>query len=151
MGVQGHGLSDGIGHLVETPVIHLEERLHDPSLDRLEAVVQMRDRPVKNHITCVLEKPVPVLVGQNGAGRGPGWCLVGRRAVRFLPGFRSAAGGFILERQFKRFFPACLMFVTYADAGKGVMATPDGRFANAPIADSAGPVAGRDRHGPTRP
>jgi formate C-acetyltransferase len=48
-----------------------------------------------------------------------------------------------------RFFPACLMFVTYADAGKGVMATPDGRMADAPIADSVGPVAGRDRHGPT--
>jgi formate C-acetyltransferase len=48
-----------------------------------------------------------------------------------------------------RFFPACLMFVTYANAGQGVMATPDGRLADAPIADSAGPVAGRDRRGPT--
>jgi formate C-acetyltransferase len=48
-----------------------------------------------------------------------------------------------------RFLPACLMFVTYAEAGKGVMATPDGRLADAPIADSAGPVAGRDRRGPT--
>lgn len=48
-----------------------------------------------------------------------------------------------------RFLPACLMFVTYADAGAGVMATPDGRAAGAPIADSAGPVQGRDRSGPT--
>lgn len=48
-----------------------------------------------------------------------------------------------------RFLPGCLMFVTYADAGEGVPATPDGRPAGAPIADSAGPVAGRDRGGPT--
>jgi formate C-acetyltransferase len=48
-----------------------------------------------------------------------------------------------------RFLPACLMFVTYADAGQGLMATPDGRHANEPIADSAGPVAGRDARGPT--
>ena len=48
-----------------------------------------------------------------------------------------------------RFLPGCLMFVTYADAGRHVMATPDGRFAGTPIADSAGPVAGRDRQGPT--
>ncbi len=48
-----------------------------------------------------------------------------------------------------RFLPACLMFVTYAGAGESVMATPDGRFAGAPIADSAGPYQGRDHHGPT--
>lgn len=48
-----------------------------------------------------------------------------------------------------RFLPACLMFVTYAGAGEGVIATPDGRHANAPIADSAGPYQGRDSHGPT--
>ncbi|MBT7162936.1 MAG: hypothetical protein HN904_09165 [Victivallales bacterium] len=48
-----------------------------------------------------------------------------------------------------RFLGSCLMFVTYAQAGKGVGATPDGRFAAAPLADSAGPVQGRDLHGPT--
>lgn len=48
-----------------------------------------------------------------------------------------------------RFLPGCLMFVTYAGAGAKVMATPDGRRAGAPIADSAGPVQGRDRAGPT--
>jgi len=47
------------------------------------------------------------------------------------------------------FLPACLMFVTYAAAGTPVMATPDGRRAGEPIADSIGPVAGRDRSGPT--
>ena len=48
-----------------------------------------------------------------------------------------------------RFLPGCLMFVTYARAGSDVMATPDGRRAGTPIADSAGPVQGRDRSGPT--
>lgn len=48
-----------------------------------------------------------------------------------------------------RFLPGCLMFVTYAGAGEGVTATPDGRRAGTPIADSAGPVQGRDRSGPT--
>jgi len=41
------------------------------------------------------------------------------------------------------------MFVTYADAGVLVGVTPDGRLAGSPLADSAGPVQGRDRNGPT--
>lgn len=48
-----------------------------------------------------------------------------------------------------KFLASCLMFVTYADAGVPVGATPDGRFAGAPLADSAGPFQGRDRNGPT--
>ena len=48
-----------------------------------------------------------------------------------------------------RFLPACLMFVTYAQAGQRVPATPDGRHAGTPIADSAGAVQGRDQSGPT--
>ena len=48
-----------------------------------------------------------------------------------------------------RFLPGCLMFVTFARAGDSVGATPDGRLAGSPIADSAGPVQGRDRSGPT--
>ncbi len=42
-----------------------------------------------------------------------------------------------------------LMFVTYGWFGATVGATPDGRHAGAPVADSAGPVQGRDRNGPT--
>jgi len=48
-----------------------------------------------------------------------------------------------------KFLASCLMFVTYADAGVPVGATPDGRLAGAPLSDSAGPVQGRDTNGPT--
>jgi len=47
------------------------------------------------------------------------------------------------------FVPACLMFTTYAWFGAPVGATPDGRRAGAPVADSAGPYQGRDVSGPT--
>ena len=48
-----------------------------------------------------------------------------------------------------RYIPACLMFTTYAFYGKPVGATPDGRKASMPIADSAGAMQGRDTSGPT--
>lgn len=48
-----------------------------------------------------------------------------------------------------RYVPACLMFVTYAFFGLPVGATPDGRRAGQPIADSAGAMQGRDGSGPT--
>ena len=48
-----------------------------------------------------------------------------------------------------RFIASCLMFVTYVGAGCAVGATPDGRRAREPIADSAGPHQGRDTRGPT--
>jgi formate C-acetyltransferase len=47
------------------------------------------------------------------------------------------------------FLPACLMFVTYANEGRDVDATPDGRRRSAPIADSIGPMQGTDFEGPT--
>lgn len=48
-----------------------------------------------------------------------------------------------------RYLASCILFNTYADAGRTVGATPDGRNALTPLADSAGPYAGRDRRGPT--
>ena len=48
-----------------------------------------------------------------------------------------------------RFIGSCLMFVTYAPTGGRIPATPDGRLAGTPIADSFGPMQGRDTHGPT--
>ena len=41
------------------------------------------------------------------------------------------------------------MFETYTNAGRAVGATPDGRLAGEPLADSIGPCQGRDTHGPT--
>jgi pyruvate-formate lyase len=48
-----------------------------------------------------------------------------------------------------RFLPSCIMFTTYAAEGARIGATPDGRRAGEPLADSIGPVAGRDHRGPT--
>ena len=47
------------------------------------------------------------------------------------------------------FIPATIMFTTYAREGKDISATPDGRKAGAPIADSCGPMQGTDTEGPT--
>jgi len=48
-----------------------------------------------------------------------------------------------------KFLPSHIMFETFAQAGTGVGALPDGRRAGEPLADSVGPVQGRDRNGPT--
>ena len=48
-----------------------------------------------------------------------------------------------------RYLPSCIVFVTYGRAGLDCAATPDGRRAREPLADSVGPLAGHDRCGPT--
>jgi len=48
-----------------------------------------------------------------------------------------------------RYLASCILFVTYGEFGKHVGALPDGRRCRQPLADSAGPSAGRDTHGPT--
>lgn len=63
----------------------------------------------------------------------------------------------LVYKEFKRYAPwrggkflcGTLMFVTYGMYGLPVGATPDGRPANTPVGDSAGPVQGRDNSGPT--
>lgn len=63
----------------------------------------------------------------------------------------------IIYKEFKRYAPwrggkflcGTLMFVTYGWYGEPVGATPDGRLAGTPVGDSAGPVHGRDKIGPT--
>lgn len=47
------------------------------------------------------------------------------------------------------FVPSCIMFTTYGSAGRRVGATPDGRRDGEPVADSIGPMYGRDENGPT--
>jgi len=48
-----------------------------------------------------------------------------------------------------KFLSSCLMFETYAVRGKLVGATPDGRLAGKPLADSFGAYQGNDIKGPT--
>jgi pyruvate-formate lyase len=48
-----------------------------------------------------------------------------------------------------RFLPSCIMFEVYGPEGGRLGATPDGRLAGQPLADSIGPYQGRDTHGPT--
>ncbi|MBN2310280.1 MAG: hypothetical protein JXR94_14995 [Candidatus Hydrogenedentes bacterium] len=48
-----------------------------------------------------------------------------------------------------RFLPSCIMFTTYSGVGASIGASPDGRRAGEPVADSIGPHQGRDVHGPT--
>ncbi|MHB1456990.1 MAG: pyruvate formate lyase family protein [Armatimonadota bacterium] len=63
----------------------------------------------------------------------------------------------LIYKEFKRYAPwrggkflcGTLMFVTYGWFGEPVGATPDGRLAGTPVGDSAGPVQGRDKIGPT--
>ena len=47
------------------------------------------------------------------------------------------------------FVASCLMFTIFAHEGEDIGATPDGRRAGTPIADSIGPMQGTDRDGPT--
>lgn len=47
------------------------------------------------------------------------------------------------------FFPCSIMFRSAAIKGKEVGATPDGRTAGAPLADSLGAIFGKDTKGPT--
>ncbi len=60
------------------------------------------------------------------------------RQIRAVP---CARGGL--------FIPSHIMFETYANAGRGVGATPDGRRAGEALSDSVGPVQGADTHGYT--
>lgn len=48
-----------------------------------------------------------------------------------------------------KYFAVSNQFVTYADAGVGIRATPDGRADNDPLCDSCGAIHGRDVCGPT--
>ena len=48
-----------------------------------------------------------------------------------------------------RFLPSSIQFTTYADAGRAVGATPDGRRSGEPLCDSIGAVHGNDIRGVT--
>jgi formate C-acetyltransferase len=64
---------------------------------------------------------------------------------------RFVFGEFLQRKAWRggKFLPSCIMFETYGHEGERVSATPDGRRAGEPIADSIGPHQGRDTNGPT--
>jgi hypothetical protein len=56
MGVELHGFADHVRHLVVAAVVHLEEGVEKPPLDRLQAVAQLRDRAVQDEVARVLQE-----------------------------------------------------------------------------------------------
>jgi len=71
--------------------------------------------------------------------------LLGREIIEYawseLYSYEPPRGG--------RYLASCILFITYGWAGKPVGATPDGRRAGEPLADSVGAFQGNDTHGPT--
>ena len=51
-----HRMPDDIGDLVEATVVNSVKRPYDPSLHRLETVVDVRDGPVLYDIGCIFEE-----------------------------------------------------------------------------------------------
>src|SRR5210317_661608 len=56
MGMQLHGLTDHVGYLLETAVIHIIQRLQNAALDRLQAVTHVRDGTLFNNIGGILHE-----------------------------------------------------------------------------------------------
>ena len=51
-----HRITDHIGHLMKTAVIHLDQRMQNPPLHRFQPVIQMRNGTVFNNIRSVFQK-----------------------------------------------------------------------------------------------
>ena len=60
VGVILHRVADGIGHLVETAIVHLLQGVQDAALDRLQSVVEVRNRPLEDHIGGIIEEVLVV-------------------------------------------------------------------------------------------
>ena len=60
VGVVLHRVADGIGHLVETAIVHLLQAVQDATLDRLQSVVQVRNRPLENDVRRIIEEVLVV-------------------------------------------------------------------------------------------
>jgi len=53
-----HSVPDNVGDFVEPAVIFLVQCVQDPPLDRLQAVFELRNRPVPDYVGCVLDEVV---------------------------------------------------------------------------------------------
>ena len=64
--VERHRATDDIGDLMKTPVVHVPQRMQNPALHRLQAVVDVRDGAVEDDVARVFKKPSPVTLRQRG-------------------------------------------------------------------------------------
>ena len=60
MRVKLHGVSHDVGHLVVASVVHALHGVHDTSLHRLEAILDVGNGTLQNNIRSVVEEPVLV-------------------------------------------------------------------------------------------
>ena len=60
MGVVLHGLSNDIGDLIESTIIHLLHGMKDSSLYRLQPIFNRRNCTLQDHIGCIVKEPVLV-------------------------------------------------------------------------------------------
>ena len=56
MGMELHGLTHYIGHLVEAAVIHIEQGLEDTPLYRLQAVMDVGNSPLPDNVGGVFKE-----------------------------------------------------------------------------------------------
>jgi hypothetical protein len=51
-----HGISDDVCHLVKLAVVHLEQGMEYAALNRLQPVVDVRDRTILDDVGGILEE-----------------------------------------------------------------------------------------------
>ena len=64
MRVELHGVAYDVCDLVVTPVVQPLHGVQDTALDRLQAVVDVRDGALQNHVGSIVQKPVLVHSGK---------------------------------------------------------------------------------------
>ena len=64
MGMELHGVTHNVGHLVVATVIHALHGVQYTTLDRLEAIADMRHGTLQNYIRSIVQKPVLVHVAE---------------------------------------------------------------------------------------
>ena len=57
MGVELHGVSDNISHLVVASVVHSFHGVEDASLYGFESVIEMRNSTLKDDVAGIFEEP----------------------------------------------------------------------------------------------
>ena len=63
VGVELHGMSHDVGHLVISAVVHALHRVHNAALHGLEAVLNVRHGTFQDYIAGVIQEPVLVHAG----------------------------------------------------------------------------------------